>query len=654
MSLRRALASVLAVVPGVLVTLPAGAVAPARAADPVPPLQIVDLPAAPQGSWLSDEELDGDRVYAIAHSSSDGSQPGSVVWASADGSGTWTEVTRPDGEALSASALQVSGGTLLAEDDDPAVECYQSWLVTEDAQRRISSCRTSAVLFQGGRAISWKDAQRTHVETVDGVDLPFYRGGPLSVVDGWTEHHLEGDAIVSRDLRTDEVVSRRPVPGACRSGQPDWESLAIAGQLLRLPCGSSVDAVIDLGGTLAPRRFSRLTLGSGFAISLSSGSLMIRDLGAAGRSWSVPAGALRMRDTDRPRLLWLGERGTFSVITVPVSAPATVDADTTPPVAIVTSERLVSRAAGVRGVVLSAGSEDEGSGSSSQLEVQSRIRSAVRTTAWRSAPASFLDHQEVTVRADPRLERQHVCLRARARDWAGNLGPWTEGCTFVDGLGPIAYDVNNRIARAMDDASSRPVRFAYGAVDHDATVRDYDVQRRVAAPRAGWGPWTSPAGWTQRTATSVSADVARGGDLCFRVRARDQFGNVGAWSTPQCGARPLDDRQLAAYGTVHRTRGPGIGGTATELLGNGGLRTYVRGRELRIRFTGGTGGIYPCFRVRIGGREYRRHGCYSENASGRGAFWAVIRFPHTLHGTATVTADPSERFGRIDAVAIIR
>lgn len=89
-------------------------------------------------------------------------------------------------------------------------------------------------------------------------------------------------------------------------------------------------------------------------------------------------------------------------------------------------------------------------------------------------------------------------------------------------------------------AATTVLRFA---ASDDRRVRDYQVAERVAATGRPLGAWTYPASWSHLTSRSLTlSSLAAGSTHCYAVRARDDAGNVSAWSRPACTTVALDDR----------------------------------------------------------------------------------------------------------------
>lgn len=86
-------------------------------------------------------------------------------------------------------------------------------------------------------------------------------------------------------------------------------------------------------------------------------------------------------------------------------------------------------------------------------------------------------------------------------------------------------------------------------------VGSYDLRLRTAMWNKPFGSYAFPASLQKTKAVSVSLPLAAGAETCISVRARDAAGNVSAWSSDRCSARPLDDRALTAKGSWAKTKG---------------------------------------------------------------------------------------------------
>jgi hypothetical protein len=142
-------------------------------------------------------------------------------------------------------------------------------------------------------------------------------------------------------------------------------------------------------------------------------------------------------------------------------------------------------------------------------------------------------------------------------------------------------------------------RLTYEAVDNRSGVATFDVRWRRGSTGRAFSAWRSPPSWRHTTDRSKTlGGLATGWTYCFSIRARDHLGNVSRWSTPQCTARMLDDRAMAAAGGWTRGSGKGFyGGTFSRATGAGASLTR-RGVVNRVAVTAvrcptcGTLGVY--------------------------------------------------------------
>ncbi|HEY5011615.1 MAG TPA: PQQ-binding-like beta-propeller repeat protein, partial [Acidimicrobiia bacterium] len=87
---------------------------------------------------------------------------------------------------------------------------------------------------------------------------------------------------------------------------------------------------------------------------------------------------------------------------------------------------------------------------------------------------------------------------------------------------------------------------SWSATDSRSGVADYDVRYRIAPSGSAFGAYVYPAGLQATTATSTTIGGSPGDTVCASIRARDEVGNVSAWSPAACEAVAIDDRGLAA------------------------------------------------------------------------------------------------------------
>jgi hypothetical protein len=99
----------------------------------------------------------------------------------------------------------------------------------------------------------------------------------------------------------------------------------------------------------------------------------------------------------------------------------------------------------------------------------------------------------------------------------------------------------------------RRLTWAWSGHDRGAGVSSYDVRYRSAR----WGGHFTPYRHARHatTATRMVVHTRRGSEMCVSVRARDQRGNVSAWTADECKALVLDAR--AAGATVQRRHARG-------------------------------------------------------------------------------------------------
>ena len=117
-------------------------------------------------------------------------------------------------------------------------------------------------------------------------------------------------------------------------------------------------------------------------------------------------------------------------------------------------------------------------------------------------------------------------------------------------------------------------------------VVNYDVQES-AAPWNGvfgaWAPWKSVT-----TALSAPMIGPYGRTYCFRARATDRAGNVSAWTTSRCTARPLRASSLVYSAHWVSQNSPlyfAGAATHTSTKGAAATRTSVQARHLWLVVT---------------------------------------------------------------------
>jgi hypothetical protein len=109
-------------------------------------------------------------------------------------------------------------------------------------------------------------------------------------------------------------------------------------------------------------------------------------------------------------------------------------------------------------------------------------------------------------------------------------------------------------------------------------VASYDVRVTSASVSQGFGDWSRPAAWQGLTSTQKAFSLPQGVTRCLSVRARDNVGNVGAWSAARCATGAVDERALPRAGEWTTVR-------SASLLGGYGLRTSRLGDEVWSPYT---------------------------------------------------------------------
>jgi hypothetical protein len=108
----------------------------------------------------------------------------------------------------------------------------------------------------------------------------------------------------------------------------------------------------------------------------------------------------------------------------------------------------------------------------------------------------------------------------------------------------------------------RTVLLGWHATDSGSGVASYDV--RLADTTRAKHTWVQPTAWTGMTATSLSFTGGLGHSYCFQSRARDEAGNVSAWSAITCTSTPFDDHGFSINKSWKRITGTTFfNGTAT-------------------------------------------------------------------------------------------
>jgi hypothetical protein len=199
------------------------------------------------------------------------------------------------------------------------------------------------------------------------------------------------------------------------------------------------------------------------------------------------------------------------------------------------------------------------------------------------------------------------------------------------------------------------VAAAWSTRDATSGVATVDVRYVRAAYNGPFGSPVYPSTWQRTTVAGVTmSGPARGFTYCVSARARDEAGNVSAWSAPRCSATALDDRSLAASAGWKRTKsGSYLAGTSTATARAGKTLTRTKVQAKRIYLvanrcaTCGTVGVY------LNGKLLRKVSLRSTVSTNR-AVLGVAGFSGVRSGTLTIRTLTSGRPVRIDGLALSR
>ena len=220
--------------------------------------------------------------------------------------------------------------------------------------------------------------------------------------------------------------------------------------------------------------------------------------------------------------------------------------------------------------------------------------------------------------------------------------------TFVaDATGPTTRVVSPTYGATT--AATATVRFAGTDV---SGISSYDVRYRRAPFNGPFGGFNQP--WTGLHSTTVDLALTPGYEYCVSARARDQFGNVGAWSAERCFARPMDDRSLTAAtaGWARTSWSAFYLGTATQTGTYGAsLTRAVQGKRFYLLATKcptcGTASVY------LGGR-YLTAVNLSAATTQRQALVALPAQSSVFSSTLRITSRSAGKLVQIDGLAVRR
>jgi hypothetical protein len=220
-----------------------------------------------------------------------------------------------------------------------------------------------------------------------------------------------------------------------------------------------------------------------------------------------------------------------------------------------------------------------------------------------------------------------TCFQARARDDLGNVSGWSPvRCTYVDGTRPTIrwtsyprWVTPSQTWWSTGMMVSQPA-YRYGASDERGVV-GYEVQRRQSD-----GTETRP--WIPKPSkgTTVRFRLYTGEQNCNRVRAKDQAGNLSAWSSWKCTNMPFSKYDTSVHG------GRETGRYSWVLDGAGAVERSNKDAATAIRAKFATGPTHGSVRVSVGGTSL---GVVHTWAPEPGTKWVTVRAPARATGYIT-------------------
>jgi hypothetical protein len=142
-----------------------------------------------------------------------------------------------------------------------------------------------------------------------------------------------------------------------------------------------------------------------------------------------------------------------------------------------------------------------------------------------------------TVNYGPLADGPHY-FAVVVRNQSGSARTFAHSWT-IDATAPVA----NVVQPSTPLKKATMFNVTWGGSDAGSGVRSYDVRHRTANFDGSFGPYALFQSATPTTSASFNATP--GHTDCWSVRARDNAGNVSAYSPEKCTAVPVDDRALA-------------------------------------------------------------------------------------------------------------
>lgn len=607
-----------------------------------------------------------DRASAYAGLRAASSSVPTLYRTPSNGTGVWEPVIDPVTGAplvyLNGHMPTIDNGVILAAIDGSP--CSTRLITGPDTDRTLESCGIWQ-LTQGGDYLTKGSNTLPYpwsLHDLDGVELDSADAnhgsidGP-TVADGIVAEIVGGDRVTTRAIGSPTLLTSQPLPASCRA----WPLIGMRNGNIVARCpASGLSVVVRTDGSLPPHPLPGWywQVGNGFAVSKASGAwgtqsqIEVVDLGSAHDAVQVPAlagpGPAPDRGDARRFLLRSGE-ATIQVATVDGLGPLRSAAEDLVAPSLELDGPGPAYAADGGGPHFSWAGADPTHPSAVDYQWGWKSWSpATPEPAWPTVPVNggTADHADLGVTEGSR----NVCLRARAIDWAHNVGEWVERCTYVDDADPLVAwrlpeDRYDGLHRAP---ASVPVRARWAGSDDDQVT--FDVRYRVAPAGREGGAVLSPTAWTGITATSVSKTFAEGTTTCFWVRAEDRSGHTATPPFGQsfCATVPMDDRSFALRGAARRVTVRGAySATATVLRTprDAVVRSGMLADIVHVRILGGR--LAACPRVKVGIE-------LGQNCAVRTDGDATVyryRFPSRTRGALQVRlAAPSAMAVRVDAV----
>jgi hypothetical protein len=140
-------------------------------------------------------------------------------------------------------------------------------------------------------------------------------------------------------------------------------------------------------------------------------------------------------------------------------------------------------------------------------------------------------------------EGANLHFTARPHDAAGNIGADTVSST--DNITVVPSDSTpptvSMLAPTTAFTTATNIPISWAGADSGSGLATFDARYERAAYNGDFGAWAYPSSWQGTFSRTMTSPAFIGGyNYCFEVRARDNAGNLSAWSLPKCVAGTLD------------------------------------------------------------------------------------------------------------------